>query len=360
MFTLKSPGAYLQRSGLRAEVGEIIAPFGLRIHIFTSPHAWEAVNPALSESLERAGIRWHLDFLTGECTDAAIEKLKSDLVAQKTKVVLAVGGGRVLDCAKAVNSALPNLALINFATLAATCAAWSPLAIVYNEQGGHLRSQPLNRLPALVLVDSEVVAHSNVRYLKSGIVDALAKWYEFEPYQRQDPDRLALDLKVAAAGLAVEIFEKWGEQAVEDNLHQRVTPALEKVIEANIVLAGLANSVQDRLATPGFAHVIHDRLTHQPELHHWLHGEKVGFSLLVQSLVEQESGQPDTTLLRLLQRFDTPLSLPFAHAGRQAKVRRLAEEIRFPPESLPHLPFAITAGKLEKALLATFRDGKFK
>lgn len=358
MFTLKSPGAYLQRPGLRAEVGAIVAPFGHRIHLFTSPQAWKAVNPALSESLERAGIRWQLDFLTGECTDAAIEKLRSDLVAQNTKVVLAVGGGRVLDCAKAVNDALPDLTLINFATLAATCAAWSPLAIIYNEQGGHLRSQPLNRLPERVLVDSEVIARSDVRYLKSGIVDALAKWYEFEPYQRQNPDRLALDLKVAAARQAVDMFEKWGEQAVEDNLHQQVTPALEKVIEASIVLAGLANSFQDRLSTPGFAHVIHDRLTHQPELHHWLHGEKVGFSLLVQSLVEQESGQPDTTLLRLLQRFDTPLSLPFAHPGRQEKVRMLAEEIRFPPDSLQHLPFTITAAKLEKALLSTFKEGE--
>lgn len=356
MFAIKSPKAYLQKAGLRAEVGEIVAPFGLRIHILTSPQAWEAVNPQLSESLERAGIRWQLNFLHGECTDAAIETLQSSVQEQDVKVLLAIGGGRVLDTAKAVNDALPDRVLINFSTLAATCAAWSPLAIVYNQQGGHLRSDPLNKMPALVLVDSEVIARSDVRYLKSGIVDALAKWYEFEPYQRQNPDRLALDLKVSAAWQAVAAFEKWGDQAVADNAQQQVTPALEKVIEANIVLAGLANSIQDRLATPGFAHVIHDRLTHQPELHHWLHGEKVGFSLRVQSIIEQNSDRADSRLMGLLQRFNTPLTLPFVGDDRKARVRALAESIRFPADSLQHLPFTITADKLEQALLSTLAD----
>ncbi|MGB9095761.1 iron-containing alcohol dehydrogenase family protein [Erwinia sp.] len=353
MFVIKSPKAYLQRPGLRAEVGKIIAPFGLRIHIYTSPQAWEAVNPEVSESLERAGIRWQLNYQHGECTDAAIEALQASVLEQDVKVVLAIGGGRVLDCAKAVNNALPDLVLINFPTLAATCAAWSPLAIIYNEQGGHLRSEPLNKLPEWVLVDSEVIARSDVRYLKSGIVDALAKWYEFEPYQRQNPDRLAVDLKVLAAWQAVGVFERWGEQAVADNAQQRVTPALEKVIEANIVLAGLANSIQDELSTPGFAHVIHDRLTHQPEFYHWLHGEKVGFSLLVQSIIEQNSHRPDSKLLELLARFNTPLTLPFIGDDRAIRVRKLAEEIRFPADSLQHLPFTITAEKLEKALLST-------
>lgn len=350
-FTVKSPTEYLQQPGLLHQAGEKIRPLVGHLRILTSPRAWQAVNPALSESLNRDGIRWQVDYLSGECTDEAIAQFRHNLLAQGAQGILAVGGGRVLDTAKAVNDALGDRVLIALPTLAATCAAWSPLAIVYNAAGGHLRSQALQAMPALILVDSEVIARAEVRCLRAGIVDALAKWYEFEPYQRRHPHQLALDMKVAAAAQAVAIFQRIGEAAVSENQRQQAGPALEKVIEANIVLAGLANSVRGSLDTPGLAHVIHDTLTHQPELHDWLHGEKVGFSLLIQSLVE--NGEPDAELLALLRRFGSPLRLPALAGDRAVRLADIAAAIRFPAGSLDDLPFAVTVQALHQALLAT-------
>lgn len=352
MLAIKSPRAYAHEPGLRARTGEFIKPYATHIRILTSPRAWQAVNPQLTQSLSENGIRWEIEYLTGECNDAAIETLKQNVEQQQAELLLAIGGGRVLDAAKAVGSQLPALKVVNFATVAATCAAWSPIAIIYNAQGGHLRSQPLGKMPDLVLVDSEVIASSDVRYLKAGIVDALAKYYEFYPYLRNNPDDLALDLKVMTAQRALDVFRELGAAAVSANAQQQVTPALVKVIDACIVLAGLANSVRDVLPTPGFAHAIHNRLTHQPELHHWLHGEKVGFSLLVQSLVEH-SGVPDAELLALLRQYDMPLTLAPLTGDRAAAIRTLAEQIKFPAASAERLPFRITADALEQALLAT-------
>lgn len=79
-----------------------------------------------------------------------------------------------------------------------------------------------------------------------------------------------------------------------------MTFALERIIDANIVLAGLANGMRDTLPTPGYAHAIHHRLTGVLELHFWLHGEKVGYSLLVQSFMEQGNGEPDPALEQAL------------------------------------------------------------
>jgi len=354
MFTVKSPGQYLQQPGLRHQAGELIAPLARHLRILTSPAAWQAVNPALSESLEQAGIHWQLEYLTGECSAEAIARFQENVLTQNADGILAVGGGRVLDTAKAVNNALGDRQLITFPTQAATCAAWSPLAIIYNAAGGHVSSDSLETMPALILVDSEVIARSDVRYLRSGIIDALAKWYEFEPYQRQNPAQLALDVKASLARQAIDIFLRWGDEAVADNQRQQVTLALEKVIEANIVLAGLANSVRGPLATPGFAHVIHDTLTHQPELHAWLHGEKVGYSLLIQALVENPAAQQsDSELLTLLHRFHSPLRLPNLSGEREARIRQIARDISFPVNSLAHLPFAITQQALTDALLAS-------
>lgn len=55
--------------------------------------------------------------------------------------------------------------------------------------------------------------------------------------------------------------------------------------------------MRDTLPAPGFAHAIHNRLTHLPELHHWLHGEKASYSLPVQSFMEQPNGEPDAARL---------------------------------------------------------------
>lgn len=329
MLTITAPTAYLQQPGLRKQAGEHIQAHARVLRILTSPRAWQAVNPELSHSLERAGIRWQLDYLDGECTDEAINRLRDNVVAQGAQGILAVGGGRVLDCAKAAADMLDDVVLINFATLAATCAAWSPFAIVYHARGGHHHGLLVTKKPVLVLVDSEVIAYTDVRYLKAGIVDALAKWFELEPYQRQNPGRLALDLKVSMA-----------------------RQALEKVIEANIVLAGLANSVHDNLPTPGVAHEIHNRLTHEPELHDLLHGEKVGYCLLIQSLLERGQ-QPDDNLLSLLQQYNSPLTLSALTGDVAARFRLIAREIHFPAASLTHLPFTITQEKLEQALVAT-------
>lgn len=351
MLSIIAPGAYLQQPGLRSHAGQHIQPYASEIRIFTSVRAWQAVGAELSHSLESAGIRWQLEYLNGECTDAAIQRLRDNVQAQGAQGILAVGGGRVLDCAKAAGDTLDGVVLINFATQAATCAAWSPFAIVYNSQGGHQRGLLVRKRPALVLVDSEVIAHSDVRYLKAGIVDALAKWFELDPWQRHNPGRLGINLKISLARQALEVYQQWGAEAVRANENQQVTEALEKVIEANIVLAGMSNSVQDELATPGVAHEIHNRLTHEPELHDLLHGEKVGYSLLIQSLLEY--GQADETLVRLLRQYDSPLTLTALTGDPGVRFRQIAGDIHFPAVSARHLPFAITAEALERAFLAT-------
>lgn len=219
-----------------------------------------------------------------------------------------------------------------------------------------MRSQPLSRMPLMLLVDTNVIAQNDVRYLKAGIVDALAKWYEFRPYKQKSDDSLALNLKVQAAKLAVDVFEQYGAQAVQDNARHEVTPALMKVIDANIAVAGMANSMRDETPAPGVAHAIHNRFTHQPELHDWLHGEKVGFGLLVQSLLESDDGQPEVQLLSLLREYDAPLSLPPLNGDREAIIAAIAREVKFSAENAARLPFPIAAENIEKALRKTETD----
>ncbi|WP_413730578.1 iron-containing alcohol dehydrogenase family protein [Sodalis sp. RH22] len=351
MLAIKSPQTYYSRPGLCAGVGGLIAPYADRVAIITSPRAWQAVASQVAASLEASGIGYDVSYLQGECTRAAVAEHQARLAGQPAPFVIGIGGGRVLDCAKAVADGLEGGNVATMPTIAATCAAWSPISIMYNERGGHEGTLALKRMPALVLVDSEIIARSDVRYLKAGIVDALAKWYEFQPYRAKNGDSLALNFKIHAAAFARDIFNTWGEQALAANARQQVTPALQKVIDANIAGAGLANSMRDDSPSPGVAHAIHNRMTHLPELHGWLHGEKVGFGLLVQSLLARGNDGPDAELLTQLRRYDAPLHLiPLGDRLTEA-ARYIAASFKFPSASAALLPFSLAPAAIERAVI---------
>ncbi|WP_380178512.1 iron-containing alcohol dehydrogenase family protein [Kalamiella sp. sgz302252] len=353
MLAIKLPQHYLQQPDLLSRAGEYLSPLGRRPFFISTPRAWQAASPSLRASLKQAGLSGEPHWLKSYCTTQAVEQLRQAARDLRADLIVGIGGGRVLDTAKAVGDGEEGWPVVTIPTQAATCAAWSPVSIFYDEQGGHSRSAPLKKLPALVLADSSVIARSDVRYLKAGVVDALAKWFEFQPYQQRDPHRLSLNLKALMAHEALRVFENFGVQALEDCHQQKITPALTQVIDGCIALAGLANSVRDELPTPGFAHAIHNRLTRQPELHGWLHGEKVGFCLLIQSILQH--GEADPTLLQLLRQFDAPLRLPELEEPRAQALRRIAQEVRFPADAAARLPFATDSTALEQALLAADR-----
>jgi len=88
-------------------------------------------------------------------------------------------------------------------------------------------------------------------------------------------------------------------QAVEVNA---VTPALERVVEANTLLSGLG------FESGGLynAHSIHNGLTSQPNHLRYTHGEKVAFGLLTQLVLE---GKPKAEIDEVVQ-FCVDVGLP--------------------------------------------------
>jgi len=88
-------------------------------------------------------------------------------------------------------------------------------------------------------------------------------------------------------------------QAVEVNA---VTPALERVVEANTLLSGLGFESGGLYIT----HSIHNGLTSQPNHLSYTHGEKVAFGLLTQLVLE---GKPKAEIDEVVQ-FCVDVGLP--------------------------------------------------
>ncbi|MCG8710236.1 iron-containing alcohol dehydrogenase family protein [Brenneria sp. 4F2] len=354
MITIKTPENYLQQAGVARQLGEYVAPGARRVLIIAGDTAWGETGTSIAHSLDLRGVAYDVARPQGKCTLETIEKLARQAVANNAQGVVGIGGGTVMDIAQGVGELAGRLPVIQVPTVAATCAAWSPFSVLYHAEGGHSGNLALHRYPQWILVDTEVIASAPVRFLKAGIVDALAKWFEFIPYLNQANDDLGLSLQIQAARMALDIFERDAARAIEDNQRKRVTPALARTLDAAIALAGLANSVRDDSQRIGVAHAIHHSMTHHPELDFWLHGEKVGFALGVQAILQHQVAAERLPLLRWLARMDMPLTPENLGIGDNlALLTRIAAGVKIESAARARLPFAVDEARLTAALLAT-------
>ncbi|MBS4162458.1 iron-containing alcohol dehydrogenase family protein, partial [Klebsiella pneumoniae] len=122
--------------------------------------------------------------------------------AGSADIIIGIGGGTVLDTAKAA-AALLNIEVMTIPTIPGTCAAATPLSVIYDDEGNFERVQYHKRSSYLTLVDPLLLLSSPIAYVKSGIGDTLAKWYEAEAIIRNTADSLSI---MVQAGLRQSVY----------------------------------------------------------------------------------------------------------------------------------------------------------
>lgn len=113
---------------------------------------------------------WH----RGPCIDDAVASIAQAKLESRSDVIILVGGGRVLDTAKAAADEL-DLPFAAVPTSPATCAAVTPLSVMYTPEGRFLRSRATQRAPGFAVSDTGLLADAPDRLLVTGMIDALAK-----------------------------------------------------------------------------------------------------------------------------------------------------------------------------------------
>ncbi|MGL9751055.1 MAG: iron-containing alcohol dehydrogenase [Symbiopectobacterium sp.] len=71
--------------------------------------------------MTQSDVQFDVYLLEGECTREAIAFHQHEIAQRGVQVVLGVGSGRVMDCAKAVADGLKNSQAITLPTIAANC-----------------------------------------------------------------------------------------------------------------------------------------------------------------------------------------------------------------------------------------------
>lgn len=178
-YGIKSPARYMQGNGELANLGRNVKKMAKSF----SSSAPRTTKSALAHRFggESEVGRKGSCFLQSSTASAPRRKSPALwMLSPKTTadVVIGVGGGKVIDTAKAVVTNLGGYQLVIIPTVASNDSPCSGVAVIYNDEGVVIKALMMKRNPDLVLVDTAVIAQSPKRLLVAGMGDALATWFE--------------------------------------------------------------------------------------------------------------------------------------------------------------------------------------
>jgi len=307
---LIAPRKYVQGRGVLKEAGTYVAMLGKKPMVLWDSVVKQIVGRTVLASLEQAGLEVVEVQFQGESTKEEASRVAQVIRENGADVSVGIGGGKVLDTAKAA-AVHTGVKMVTAPTIASNDSPTSAATVWYDEEGNcqGFDCWPFN--PDIVLVDSQVIANAPVRAFVAGMGDALATWVEAEAAYKSRAVNLGGGVSTLAAMAIAELcyntLMEYGIEAVRAVENRALTPAVEKVIEANVLLSGLGFE-SGGLAT---AHMIANALPSFPECKNFMHGEKVGFGVISQLCLDEDT---DVEEMYSIVDFEIAVGLPVTFA----------------------------------------------
>ena len=357
------PSKYVQGENELLNLGYFVRQYGTKALLVATESSVSRVRHTLDATAAKFGVTFVETEFQGECSRVEIARLGELARQHSCHCTVGLGGGKALDTARCVAA---GQGVIVVPTTAATDAPTSHSAVIYTPDGEMEDYAYFPRNPDVVLMDVSIIAASPVRYLVSGMGDALSTYFEARANVRScapvnaglpcgartgdcPPARGTLAAQALAATCYRTLLDD-GYKAVLACQAKMATPALENIIEANSLLSGLGFESGGLAA----AHAVHDGLTALEETHTYLHGEKVAFGTLVQLVLENA---PTEELDEVLG-FCTSVGLPVCLSDigitdiSPEALRKVARKACLPEESIHAMPFPITEENVAAAIMA--------
>ncbi len=344
------PGKYIQGEGALNELPPLISFLGKKGMILASRTGKDIILPQYTKKWEGKPIP--VELFNGECCERELNRLAGIICREKVDILIGMGGGKVIDTAK-IAADRARIPVIIVPTIASTDAPCSGCAVIYSKEGvfESVYYQKMN--PQIVLVDTRTIADAPVRFLVAGMGDALATWFEGRSCERtQSPNEcggISTLTALRLARLCYDTLLAYGAEAKIACEQHLITPALNHVVEANILLSGIGFE-SSGLAS---AHSIHNGLTALDETHSFYHGEKVAFGVLAGLFLTDASPDERDKVYAFCEDIGLPTTL--ADIGLKDpgmnKMKKVAEKACAPAEGIHHEAGIIDPAKVLNAML---------
>ncbi|MEI7542604.1 MAG: iron-containing alcohol dehydrogenase [bacterium] len=254
----------------KIDAGPYKAPF-----LFAGPYVMKTYGSKIIKN--NSGIKQAI--FAGQVWPGEFYRIKKVVADAKTDVLYAMGGGKVMDLAKLIKKDLPHIKLINIPTSAATCAAMTPVSVMYSEDGEYMDTID-SEVPDEVIVDYEVLSTLPMTFYAAGAADTLAKYYETTAARKNLKNNLTASDELSYAistgckdALKKIIYLKW---------HKIDETTKRKLADINIIQSGLASCAGRYSITALIAHAAAHAATAVVAARQYLHGEHAAAGLIVQ------------------------------------------------------------------------------
>lgn len=357
---LISPGKYVQGAGEMSRLYSYAKNYGKKALILITESGYRRIGNLVESSFQGEDFEIVFDYFHGECSKNEIHRLKKLMEKTNCQLVIGIGGGKILDTAKAVAYYQKTPVLV-CPTIASTDAPCSALSVIYSDDGVFEEYLFLPANPNLVLMDTDIIAKSPVRLTVAGMGDALATYFEARAVQAKGASTCAGGgVTSAAIALAKLCFDTLMEEGVKAKLALEAgacTAAVEKVIEANTLLSGIG------FESGGLAgaHAIHNGLTVLPECHHMYHGEKVAFGTITQLVLENVPAEELQDIIDFCIELGLPVTLKELGLTEvtDEKIMAVAKAACAENDTLHNLPFVVTPESTCAAIKAADAYGRY-
>ncbi|MGB3683137.1 MAG: glycerol dehydrogenase [Rubrobacteraceae bacterium] len=344
-----APGRYVQGRGAIDRLGEILEQLGSQKPlILEDPIAQEIAGDSLANLAGAERVEFG-----GECSPEEIERVSDAASKSGADAVVGIGGGKTMDTAKAVAHPA-GLPLVIAPTIASTDAPTSSLSVVYDAEGAFKEYRFFGRNPDAVVVDTSIIVGAPVRFLVAGIGDGLSTYFEADSSSKTRKEAMSGGAPtLAAITLARLCYDTLLEHGLAARLAAEkgsVTPAFEKVVEANTLLSGLGFESGGLAA----AHSIHNGLTVLEGTHEYWHGEKVAFGVISMLMLEERPAAVVEGLVDFCLEVGLPVSLEDIGVGdaNREDLRQVAEAACTEGETIHNMPFDVYPRMVVDAMLA--------
>ncbi|GLF92138.1 glycerol dehydrogenase [Bacillus safensis] len=296
------PNQFISQKGIYHELDSLISSSFQSPAVVTGHRSYHAFS-----AYTKLPSHWPVVQHKGYSSPTAVTRIAEELTG--ADVIIGIGGGTILDTAKSVADAL-QIEVIMVPTIPGTCAASTPLSVIYDDKGNFMRVDYHKRSSYLTFIDHTFLLSSPLSYLQSGIGDTLAKWYEAEAIIRNAKESLPLMVHAALkqAVSVRDILLTHSEEAVHSLTTRQHSQAFADVTDTIITLAGTVGGYGGRYGRMAGAHAVHNGLTFIEETHHVLHGQKVAYGILVQLAAEKRMTEVEE-LLGLYQTLGLPRNM---------------------------------------------------
>lgn len=337
------PRSYLQGFGIFADLGKEVKRYGSKAVLIVDEFVFNTYKDKIDKTFGDYDLPFDIITFKGECSPRQIDNFTAQTKEFGSNVVVGIGGGKTLDSSKAVAYAL-SLPLIIVPTIASNDAPTSRVIATYEDNGTYIGPRFIELNPESIFVDTEIISKAPAHFLACGVADALATYYEAQQCLKKGAVNFYGGkqplIAQAIAKTCNDVIWENAVQAYEDIKNKQCTEAVEKVVEANILLSGVGFEGCGVAASHALGGALSSLEPQYGDAKGIAHGVAVSLGIIFQFVVEGRSEAE----IDELHDFYIKLGLPvhFTQVGvadfSDEKIKFIAEIVCRPKSRIWNMP----------------------